>query len=193
MDPIIFKNSPEQGASNHSSSDKQDARHSALISDVSSLIKEFRIHMDDTIVEVSLPTGKSRFDFIQKVNEITNSLYKLPAVEPQTLASWKQNDSFNETHATEQKILLNGNVKDSTGMSRQVQNSKGLNNVELRDLAVAHSAYLLINESDLFKGNAVRARQGQLSYCQMGLTTKTYFGELADPNVAASAYHSWKK
>jgi hypothetical protein len=193
MDPLVSNRSPEPESTNNDLPERQEDRRAALLGEVDGLIKEFRIHMDDTIVEVSLPTGKSRFDFIQKVNEITNSLYKLPAVEPQTLASWKQNDSFNETHATEQKILLNGNVKDSTGMSRQVQNSKGLNNVELRDLAVAHSAYLLINESDLFKGNAVRAREGQLSYCQMGLTTKTYFGELADPNVAASAYHSWKK
>ena len=149
--------------------------------------------MADTIVQVTLPPETSRHELLSRINKLTTALYDKPAVNPEILDSWKNHSAFKETHALPNKILLNGNVKNSTNMSRNYQKSKGLNDVDIRDLAVAHAAYLLINESDLFKGNAVRAKEGQLIYSQQGLTTKTFFGEIADPNVAASKSHSWNK
>lgn len=170
-----------------------EARRAALFSEVDNIIKDFKIHMADTIVQVTLPPETSRHELLSKINKLTTALYDKPAVDPEILDSWKNHSAFKETHASPSQILLNGHVENSTSMSRNYQNSKGLNDVDIRDLAVAHAAYLLINESDLFKGNAVRAKEGQLIYSHQGLTTKTFFGEVADPHVAASKSHSWNK
>lgn len=153
------------------------------------LMKEFRIEaVGEGQVYFTLG-GVSRIEFLRKVQEVVPELFGRPVLLPDTLQEWEAESAFTATPANGgREIGVDGSVADSTDKTRAEQETKGWNNVDIADLAVAHAAYFLATGKDLFNCNVVRAREGALGFNSVGLYVyKFYCADAPAEGVAASA------
>ena len=154
------------------------------------LIKEFGIEVIGE-GKVRLTLGEtSRIDFLRKVQDVATELHGRPAIYSPLLESWATEAAFTAKPKKGEKIKeigVDGNVANSTGKTRAEQDAEGWNNVDLSDLAVAHTAYFLATGKDLFAGKVVRARDGAFFFDDIGLNVGDSYGDLRCSYVAASA------
>lgn len=146
----------------------------------------------DCQVSFTLPSGTSRLDFLNEAQALARELINGPAVEKHSLAMWAKDAAFTTkvTEATSRSI--DGNVSNSADISRKEGEAKGWNNVDLADLATAHQAFLIATGKNLFNGNVVYARGGELLYDVLGLSVNLY-GIAGSGGAVASAYLQPKK
>jgi len=125
------------------------------------LMEVFKIEvLGEGKVALSLQ-GASRIGFLHRVQSLALELYGHPAISSDYLLRWNNSPEFQERSSEGLRIAIDGNVKNSTHLSRAEQEAQGWNNVDLKDLVVAHAAYFLATGQDLFGGNNVRARKGE--------------------------------
>lgn len=149
------------------------------------LLKDYGIEvLGEGKVRLTLD-GTSRIEFLREVKRVALELHGRPAVNAPCLEQWSGEQAF--TEKISKGIAVDGNVADSTRMTRAEQRRKGWNNADLPDLAVAHAAYFLATGKDLFGGNIVRARGGALFFHASGLGVNDSDDDGRYDNVAACA------
>lgn len=150
------------------------------------LMKQFRIKVVGR-GKIRLELGNtSRIDFLRRVQAATLKLYRRSAVRPEVLKEWAGDSVFTERPAAGGRIGVNGNVAGSIEQTMAEQDAKGLNDVSLCDLAVAHAAYFLVTGRNMFGGNRVRACDGELYFYPCGLDYRDWFEDFRDRSLAAS-------
>jgi hypothetical protein len=143
--------------------------------------------LGDGQVSFTLPSGTSRIDLLSEAQGLAPDLLGRNAVYPSRLETWKKDSAFTAKATENLERSLDGNVKNSTRMTRGEQEAKGWNNVDLSDLATAHVAYFIATGKDLFANNVVRARGGALYFSVYGLDVFDSYDGVRDCHVAASA------
>jgi hypothetical protein len=143
--------------------------------------------LSDSQVSFRLPSGTSRIDLMNEAQALAPDLLGRNAVYPSRLETWKKDSAFTAKATENLERSLDGNVKNSTRMTRGEQEAKGWNNVDLSDLATAHVAYFIATGKDLFANNAVRARGGALYFYGDGVRVVGCYDDVRDGVVAASA------
>ena len=143
--------------------------------------------LGDGQVSFTLPSGTSRIDLLNEAQGLAPGLLGRDAVYPSRLETWKKDSAFTAKATENLDRSLDGNVKNSTRMTRAEQEAKGWNNVDINDLATAHVAYFIATGKDLFANNVVRARGGALYFDDDGLGVYDYYDDLRYGHVAASA------
>ena len=138
-------------------------------------------------VSFTLPSGTSRIDLLNEAQGLASDAFGRNAVYPSRLETWKKDSAFTAKATENLERSLDGNVKNSTRMTRGEQEAKGWNNVDLCDLATAHVAYFIATGKDLFANNVVRARGGALDFSADGLGVTGFLDGDRYRNVAASA------
>jgi len=109
----------------------------------------------------------TRIAFFREAQDLARELHGQNAIYTNRLEQWAQEEKFQAS--PENPLRVDGNVAKSTNMARTEQEEKGWNNVDIEDLAVAHTAYFIATGKDLFDGKIVRARGGALYFCDDGL------------------------
>lgn len=111
--------------------------------------------------KVSLTLGaESPLRFLERANEVSASCFGAPAVHPYLLAHWERRGELSVGTRRESRgfVGVNGYVPHSLGLTRHEQHTAGCLEVLVSHLAVAHAAYRLATNGDLFHGYAVRSR-----------------------------------
>lgn len=120
---------------------------------------KYRINIfGDSQVSFTLPSGTSRIDLMNEAQALAYELFKHEAVSPLLLETWKKYSAFTARVSEDLERALDGNIRNSTRMTREEQEAKGWNNVDLCDLASAYVAYFIATGRDLFANNLVLAR-----------------------------------
>ena len=143
--------------------------------------------LGDGQVSFTLPSGTSRIDLLNEAQGLAPDLLGRNAVYPSRLETWKKESAFTAKVTEDLERSLDGNVRNSTRMTRAEQEAKGWNNVDLCDLATAHVAYFIATGKDLFANNVVRARGGALYFNALGLRVNDSYDVYRYVLVAASA------
>lgn len=137
-------------------------------------------------VALILPEGTSRIELLKEAQKLAKKLHGSDAIWPDRLSNWTEDAAFTAKVGETLKLAVDGNVKGSTNQTRSEQESKGWNNVDLKDLAVANAAYFIATGKDLFDGNVVRARGGALRFSGGGLDVSYSYGAFRSRYVSAS-------
>ena len=139
-------------------------------------------------VSFTIPEGKSRIDLINDAHKLAQALYNRPGVYANRLATLQNDPQFTQAVTQATAAAIEGCVPNSTNMTRAEHETKerNWNDVDLRDLAAAHHAFLVATGKDLFDGNIVRARGGALNFNSNGLDVNNYNDDNRYNNVAAS-------
>lgn len=153
--------SAHQAAKAQQEAQAQAARQAAVAQKMSEFINRYEIKkIGHQQVELNLQGG-SRVDFLVQAEQVSMAVKGRSCVELSSLQAWAKRADFQETSSS--AIRVEGMVPGSTGVSQKAAASKGWNNVDLPDLAVAQVAYSLLTDADLFGGSVVRAKQGGLT------------------------------
>lgn len=150
--------------------------------------------LDEHTVSLVIPKGMSRIEMLQESQSISVALHEAnpdrymaaQAIWPILVEKWESECSFTEVIQKSLPLKIDGNVKDSTNMTRAEQEDKGWNNTALQDLAMAHAAFYLLTGKDLFQGNAVRSAGGALDFISNGLIVHLYIDGHCRNDVSAS-------
>ena len=118
--------------------------------------------LGDHQVSLTIPAGKSRIDLINDAQDLVKAHYDRPGVDAHNLARWQNAPQFTEQVDKSAAVAIEGCVPESDGMFRSTQEARGWNDVDERDLATAHQAFLVATGKDLFNGMTVRHRGGTL-------------------------------
>ncbi len=143
--------------------------------------------LGDSQVSFKLPRGTSRVDLMNEAQALAPELFKKKAVSPSCLEIWNNDLAFTEKVMLDLEKSIDGSIKSSNLMTRTEQEARGWNNIDMRDLATAHVAYLIATGQDLFANNVVRARDGALGFNDGGLSVSNYRDDLRGFYIAASA------
>lgn len=94
--------------------------------------------------ELVVPADTSRLDLLNEAQALAPDLINQSAIYADRLQKWSKDPAFTEKLTAPLKLRIDGNVAGSLDMSRLSQESRGWNNNDLRDLAAAHQAYLIV-------------------------------------------------
>jgi hypothetical protein len=162
-----------------------EARRQALIADCKITV------LGEGKVSLTLPEGMSRAEFLGKVQPLAKEVYGGDAIYPPRFDKWAADKEFTAKPSSPVPIAIDGHVEGSTWKTRDEQvvflDKQRLSMPDLSDLAVAHAAYFLATEKDLFQGEVVRARGGTLGFYSDGLDVGFYDVDVRTAGVAASA------
>lgn len=130
--------------------------------------------LSDSQVVVTLPEGTSRVEFLKEAQAISSGLHGQNAVVNERLAKWENDSSFNGKLTEPLTIAADARMKNSNNLNRDEMECKGWLDLNIQDLAVAHTAYFIATGKDAFQGDVVRALGGALYFFSNGLDVGDY-------------------
>jgi hypothetical protein len=154
-----------------------------------SLVTEYDLSVDEPRRRVTLTLKKENtvFQALVDLQLGVMTLRDTHAVSPAALHRWSEDDRFRNRFPPNGRLSLEV-VGDSLGLSKQHQEQKGLNDVSIAELALAHTAFLLITGEHLVPPGGCRAADGTLRVTEGGLRE-----ELKDDGSAHPEFYSSRR
>ena len=111
-------------------------------------------------VVVTLPEGISRIEFLKEAQAISFGLHGQKAIWPERLSEWEHGFNFNLKLTEPTTIAANTRIEKSNSLKISEMIANGWLDLEIEDLAVAHTAYFIATGQEAFQGDIVRASNG---------------------------------
>jgi hypothetical protein len=138
----------------------------ALRERLSGCIERFQItEIGMHAVELRIPEGASRIQLLKEVADLGADLFRKQYVHPVHLQTWAKDARFiRPARKGGEPIRVEVNMPESKLKTFAEQKALNFNEVSLPDLIVAHAAYFLKTERDLFGDNSVWCSEELLKF-----------------------------
>ena len=139
-----------------------------------------------TRVSLVVPAHVAPLDVINRSQDVSMEVFGGPAFSSDLVRIWAADRIATHSEPYSRKLEIDGFVQGTLGKSIDQQDAimkrRGLTCPSLVELGLAHAAYLLATEEDLFQGKKVRADRlalfvmtGGVHYDSLGIYSDTTF------------------